>query len=177
MENRTSTATLAFVCFTSCAHAALIPPEGWRFPTSKELSGVERQNSSDRYARAVADFNGDRIADEAFLLKDARGSGEGLWVSLSHKDRVHSWLLLDKTDWGQQHPNVDVNMALDVLKPGTHKYMCFDSSADCDAGEPEKRPTLNVATPAILYFQFESAASFFFWDEKQQIFRRVWVSD
>ena len=46
-------------------------PDGWRLPTSKELSGEERDNkhnsytSKNRFTKAEGDFNGDGEIDSA----------------------------------------------------------------------------------------------------------------
>ena len=67
--------------------AADTPPllEGWRFPTAKELSDDKiRNDSPTKFAKAIADFNGDGVPDQAFLLKSTKFSGEGLLVWLSN---------------------------------------------------------------------------------------------
>ena len=73
---------LAYLLIASAAYAGseITLPEGWRFPTEEELSYVSRKDSPTKYARAIADFNGDGINDEAYLLKSTHISGEGLFV-------------------------------------------------------------------------------------------------
>src|SRR5712691_4965647 len=44
-------------------------PLGYRLPTQEELADKDRAESPTRFARAVADFNGDGVEDEAVLLQ------------------------------------------------------------------------------------------------------------
>jgi hypothetical protein len=149
-------------------------PEGWRFPTEKELSYVSRKDSPTKHARAIADFNGDGINDEASLLKSTKFSGEGLFVRLSNKASGFRWIELDVIDWGKQYPNVDLSMGVDIAKPGEYKTACGKGYFECNDDEPK---VLKLRWPAIDYFRFESANSFFLWDEKTAKFKRIWMSD
>lgn len=148
--------------------------EGWRFPTEKELFYVSRKDSPTKYTRAIADLNGDGINDEAFLLKSTKFSGEGLFVRLSDKESGFRWIELDVIDWGKQYPNVDLSMGVDIVKPGEYKTACGKGYFECNEGEPK---VLKFQRPAIDYFRFESANSFFVWDEKRAKFKRIWMSD
>ncbi len=96
-------------------------PDGWRFPTEDELTYVSRKQSPVKYSKAVADFNGDGINDEAALLKSTKFSGEGLFVRLSDKQKGFKWIELDVIDWGKEYPKVDLSMGVDIAKPGITK--------------------------------------------------------
>ncbi len=147
-------------------------PEGWRFPTENELTYMSRKDSPTRYSKAVADFNGDGINDEAFLLKSTKFSGEGLFVRLSDKQKGFKWIELDVIDWGKEYPKVDLSMGVDIAEPGDYKTACGKGYFECNKGEPE---VLKLQRPAIDYFRFESANSFFVWDEKAKLFKRIWM--
>jgi hypothetical protein len=150
-------------------------PDGWRFPTAEELSDdVNRKDSPTKYAKAVADFNGDGINDEAVLLKSTKFSGEGLFVRLSDNQNGFKWIELDVIDWGKKYPKVNLSMGIDIAKPGEYKTACGKGYFECKEGEPE---VLKLRRPAINYFRFESANSFFVWDEKTTGFKRIWISD
>jgi hypothetical protein len=78
-------------------------PDGWRFPTSNELSDDSLRNDSPfKYSKAIADFNGDGINDEAYLLKSKKYSGEGLFVRLSVSKKGYEWIMLDTIDRGKE---------------------------------------------------------------------------
>jgi hypothetical protein len=159
----------------SYAQDKIVLPEGWRYPTAEELSDEpERKDSPTKYIKAVADFNGDGIDDEAYLLKSTKFSGEGLLVRLSDKRKGYRWLTLDTTDWGKEYPKVNLGMGVAIAKPGKYKTACGKGYGDCEKGEPE---VLKLNRPAIDYFKFESANSFFFWDDKTHKFKRIWISD
>ncbi len=150
-------------------------PEGWRYPSPSELSAEPARNDSPtKYSKAVADFNGDGIVDEAYLLKSTKFSGEGLFVRLSDKRIGFKWVELDIIDWGKEYPKVDLSMGIDIAKHGKYKTACGKGYFECNEGEPE---VLNLKQPAINYFRFESANSFFVWDNKTRRFNRIWMSD
>jgi hypothetical protein len=159
----------------SLAKDKIALPEGWRYPTIEELSDEPgRKDSTTEYIQAVADFNGDSIDDEACLVKSTRYSGEGLLVHISDKKKGFRWLVLATTDWGKEYPKVNLSMGVDIVKPGHYKTACGKGYFKCEKGEPE---VLKLKRPAIDYFKFESANSFFFWDDKTRSFKRIWISD
>jgi len=65
-------------------------------------------------------------------------------------------------------------MGVDIVKPGHYKTACGKGYFECEKGEPE---VLKLKQPAIDYFRFESANSFFFWDCNTNSFKRIWISD
>lgn len=150
-------------------------PNGWRFPAAEELSDeFNRKDSPTKYAKASADFNGDGITDEAFLLKSTKFSGEGLLVRLSDKQNGFKWVKLDVINWGNKYPKVNLSMGIEIVKPGEYKTACGKGYFECKEGEPE---VLKLKRPAIDYFRFESANSFLVWDDKTASFKRIWMSD
>jgi hypothetical protein len=158
------------------ASAQELPP-GYRLPTQKELADPDRAKSPTRYARVVADFNGDGVEDEAILLKSTKYSGQALWVRLSDGSRGFRWVQLDRINWGPKYPNVDLSMAIEILEQGVHEYYCFDGAKDCDGDEPAKKKKLRLLRPGLSYYKFESSGSFFFWDTKSKKFLRAWNSE
>jgi len=137
-------------------------PPGWRLPTRGELASEPlRKGSPLRFAKVIADFNGDGVDDEAFLLKSTRFSGEGLWVRLSDGKTGSRWIKLDEIRWGQEYSRVDLAMGVAAVPPGVHAYACFDDVKECDL-DPQNRPKLKLRDPSLRYFKFESAASLYF---------------
>jgi hypothetical protein len=151
-------------------------PEGWRFPTSKELAGEPlRKKSPTRYIRAIADFNGDGVPDKAFLVKSTRYSGEGLLLWLSDGPGKFKWTTLATIDW-DKYPKVPLVMGIVSIKPGTYEYNCIEVGNDC-VGSDDGKSKITLRRPALEYFKFESAASAFYWDTDKQTFIRIWISD
>ncbi len=167
--------TAIFLGIATLSASARELPKAWRLPTQKELSYFERNDSPSKYARVVADFNGDGIDDEALLLKSTGFSGEALWIYLSTGTNTAQWFKLNEIKWGPQYPEVDLAMGIDVAAPGVHEYACFEGAKDCNFNRP--RPKLKLRDPSLRYFKFGSAASLYFWSNKSNKFLRVWVSD
>jgi hypothetical protein len=137
-----------------------------------------RKNSPTRYAKVLGDFNGDGVEDEALLLKSTRFSGEGLWVHLSGTDGTFRWVKVTEIRWGKEYPNVNLGMGIDLIEPGVVPYACLEWTTDeCQWGNRTAMPKLKLHDPAILYFKFESAASFYFWSNTKHRFVRAWISD
>jgi hypothetical protein len=166
-----------FLVYTGLGANAGELPEGWRLPMLDEMSDIARNDSPSRYAKAVGDFNGDGVVDEAVLLKSTGFSGEALWVWLSNTSGGFSWLKLDQVDWGPSYPNVPLAMGIAIAAPGIHPYGCFCGARDCNLGPQKDRPKLKLRDPAIEYFKIESAGAMYFWSRSQQKFLCVVLSD
>ena len=159
----------------SFAKDNIVLPEGWRYPTTAELSDEPgRKDTPTKYIKVVADFNGDGIDDEAYLVKSTKFSGEGLLVRVSDKQKGYMWLTLATIDWGKKYPNVNLSMGIDIVKSGEYNTACGKGYYECEKGEPK---VLKLKRPAINYFKFESANSFFFWDDKTAKFKSIGISD
>ena len=170
---------LLSVSMLSAAADTPTVPEGWRFPTAKELSNEKMRNdSATKFATAIADFNGDGVLDQAFLLKSTKFSGEGLLVWLSNGPGKFRWIVLDTIDWGPKYPNVPLSRGIDLIKPGVLEYICVvkENANDCDA-EGEGRLKMTLRRPALFHFKFESAGSAFYWDTDARRFILIAVSD
>lgn len=165
---------LLFLVLNSQLALAVEPPAGWRIPTKKELAAEPlRGKSPTKSAEVIGDLNGDGTRDHAYLFKSTKFSGEGLAVRLS-SPKGFIWKIIDQTDWGKEYPNVDLAMGIDLAKPGDYKTACGKGYWECEKNEPE---VLNLKTPGIWHFRFESAASIWYWDKKSGEFKRVWISD
>ncbi len=161
---------VAFVLLVSPALSAM-DISGWRAPTQSEL--VEnlgwRKEDPNLYITAEADFDGDGKDDEARLLINDKENKMGLFVTLSSRKREGP-LLLETID-GKRTIKV---MGIEVAKPGTYKTACGKGYWACKKDESSE---LRLTTPAIDFFTFESASSYFIWDTKTKKFKRIWMSD
>ncbi len=166
----------AFQSEKSQSEELITPPDGWRFPTEKELSDIERKESNERFAATSGDFNGDGAQDQAFLFKSTEFSGQGLLVRLSDTSSGYRWLTLDKVDWGPDHPDVNLLMGIETLPPRNYEYICMEVGTDC-AVSVNGSLLMDVRNSSILYFRFASAESMFFWDAEASTFVRLWLSD
>lgn len=177
MQRTLFAALLLLSAHPATAADAIRLPDGWRLPTKQELADEQlRTRSPSKYAKAVADFNGDGVPDEAFLLKSTKFSGEGLQVRLSNGRKGFRWVVLDTIDWGAEYPSVPLAMGIATVKPGSYEYLCIEEGNDCNEGGDGKRK-INLKRPALEYFKFESAASAFYWKSEKKSFIRIWISD
>jgi hypothetical protein len=144
---------------------------GWRAPTKSEIPDNIgwRKEDPNFYIKAKADFDGDGKEDEALLLISDKENKMGLFVTLSSHKMVHP-LLLEAID---DKRTIEV-MGIEVAKPGTYKTACGKGYWTCEKGEPA---VLKLKLPAIDFFRFESANSYFAWDTKTKKFKRIWMSD
>jgi len=116
-----------------------------------------------------ADFDGDGKQDVARLLINGKENKMGLFVKLSSRPDGKEIKLeeFDDKSW------IEV-MGISVVKPGNYRTACGKGYFECKKGEPE---TLKLKQPAIDFFKFGSANSFFVWDGKDKRFHKIWMSD
>jgi len=63
---------------------------------------------------------------------------------------------------------------ISVVPPRRYETACGKGYWDCKADEPE---WLTLKLPAIDFFVYESANSYFGWDVSTNAFKRTWISD
>ena len=156
---------LLISCLSDLGHM-----KGWREPGSSEAGEGWRSKDVNRYLVVKGDFNGDGIMDEARLLVRTKGDGMGLFVFISQKDHKFQTFLLDEI---REKDFIQV-MGISKIKPGRYKTACGKGYWECRNGEV---PEILIKNDSLDYFKFESANSYFFWDEKSEKFKRVWISD
>jgi hypothetical protein len=150
--------------------APLTPPEGWRFPMEDDYIGswqIFRTFIAEPF-HVQADFNGDGLPDDAWILLSIQDKSWGLFVFLAQKDGPPKVITLDKNP-GTSVPQY---MGIKAVQPGDYQTACAKGPVACKHGEPE---VLHLALPAINYFVFEGANSFFWWDAQSQSFKRTWI--
>ncbi|SHN57494.1 hypothetical protein [Desulfovibrio litoralis] len=158
---------IALPFLTACVNGL---PQNWRLPTDKELKATWRDENKGKYAIVKGDFNSDKIVDEAKLLVRKDGMGFGLFAFVSQKDNYFKTYLLDEM---QDHTLIQVFGIKDVAS-GVYKTACGKGYWDCQQGET---PEIVIKNTAIDYFKTEGANSFFYWDNKENTFKRIWISD
>jgi len=167
---------LVVFCLLSTVSAAPRPslPDEWRYPSPEELKGnFIREQSGQKFIEVSADFNGDGVVDSAFLVKSTEFSGEAIIVNVSVGSEFE-WNVLNVITWGEEYPNVNLAMGVEVIPPGVYKTACGKGYWIC---KDDEVPLLTLELPAISYFRFESAASFFYWSQDSESFKRIWISD
>jgi len=153
------------------AGAGIRPPEGWRFPGNADYKDdwLDFRKQLPKPFVVTADFNGDGVSDEAWILIRRNAPGWGLFVFLSNRRQQHQIIKLIEVN--DDHPQ---STGIALVKPGRYKTACGKGYWECKPGEPE---VLVLKRPSFKFFKFESASSIFYWDETAATFNRIWISD
>jgi hypothetical protein len=147
------------------------PPIGWRFPEEADYSGSWQafRTAIPEPFHVQADFNGDGLLDDAWIMLSTLHKGWGLFVFLAQQEGSPKIITLDKNP-GTNKPQY---MGIKIVEPGDYKTACGKGYFKCGPNQPA---VLQLALPAINYFLFEGASSFFWWDTSSQSFKRTWMS-
>jgi hypothetical protein len=146
-------------------------PTGYRFPVETDYSGDWKEFRAKLPTPFVvrADFNGDGLIDEAWLLPATSGQGWGLFAVLGSSNGTHRFIRLE-----QDRESAIQRFGLSLVEPGQYETACGKGYWDCKRDEPE---VLELKSPAFELAMFESASSIFWWDRRSGRFRRTWISD
>jgi hypothetical protein len=147
-------------------------PSGYRYPTAadRDLDWKEYKAEWPEPFHAQADFNGDGLKDHVWLLLRTSGKGWGLFAFLQRKNGPPDRIKLDE-DSGQTPAQ---RLGIAVVQPGRYPTACGKGYGECSRSEPA---SLLLTLPAIDFFTFESANSYFWWNAKSRRFERTWMSD
>ena len=147
-------------------------PEGFRYPNEADRTGdwKDFRKEVPTPFRAQADFNGDGLIDDVWLLLRTSNKGWGLFVFLSHKTTSPTVIKLEEDD-GQTAAQ---RLGVEVVQTGEYETACGKGYWKCEPGEPTR---LKLLLPAIDFFTFESANSYYWWDVRSKKFARTWISD
>lgn len=164
---------IVFLSFVAPASAASFFDD-WRFPDETDITDdweIYRQEGREFYTVAE-DFNGDGNQDEAWILIRNDDTEWGLFVFLNADSSDPEIIQLGRTKMDDCPPQC---MGLALTPPGNHITVCGKGYRwACD---PDGRKYVDTKYPAIDYFRFESASSFFYWNEDIDRFERIWTSD
>jgi len=158
-----------FIASSSFAKNNILP-SGWRMPHSSELNDDWRRKDPDKYSIIRADFNGDGLKDRAMLLVSIRRNEIGLFVFLSRKGGAFKTYKLDVVKGEKLLQAIGIAKVL----PGQCKTACGKGYWECGKGDISD---VSIKYDAINYFKAESAALYFYWDERSRSFKRMWISD
>jgi hypothetical protein len=146
----------------------------WRYPDESDVlyDWKDFRQEGREYYTLAEDFNGDGKLDEAWILIKKDASEWGLFVFLDAKSSDREIIELGRTKMTDFHPQ---RMGLALAMPGHHLSACEKGyGSGCEPGE---RRFVDLKNPAIDFFVFESANSYFFWNEAIDGFERIWISD
>jgi hypothetical protein len=120
---------------------------------------------------AEADFNGDGLKDEAWLLIRTSGNSWGLFVFFRQADSSSHIVKV----WETEGLNYLYRTGISIAMPGSYRTACALGYGDsCQEGEPE---FVELKLPGINLFEFESRSSLIYWEPDSKEFLVVPTSD
>jgi hypothetical protein len=171
-----------FFLFSSHGISETVSPSGWRKVKEVDYEHGWRKDvypDTWRYFKnefpkpylAEADFNGDGLKDEAWLLIRTSGKIWGLFVFFKRADfSVHVVKV-----WETEGLNYLYRTGISIVEPGSYKTACALGYGDpCQEGEPK---LIEIKFPGINLFEFESRSSLIYWEPDSKKFRMVATSD
>ncbi len=151
-------------------------PNGYRLPI--EADNFDDWKTFNAPNHLKADFNGDGIEDEAYLLpKKSSKLGYGVFVSLNKSEaavqsgrKFQMFKLTDRDDMPPQ------SFAIELAEPSNEiwKSACGKGYWECGIGEPS---AFKINHPSIMFCYIESACTIYMWDSKELTFKEITFSD
>jgi len=141
----------------------------WRKPLEKELETDSKWRLEDknRYLVQSADFDGDGKKDIASLLVNTKLGKMGLFVEFGkvpEKKEKLDELPVKNLEW----------LGIGLVTEGKIETACGKGYFECAKGEPK---IFEVELPVINYFKDEGANQFFYFDKKNDKFKKIQISD
>jgi hypothetical protein len=146
-------------------------PPGWRAAEKSDYSAENLSVMNNRVPNHVkADFNGDGINDNAWILINETENKYGLFIFLSKK--AGGYERANLADYRKETEKL--YMGISLMKPGKYKTACGKGYRDCGPDAPK---VIVLRNPGIDFFAFESGNSVFYWNPDKKEFMRIWLSD
>jgi hypothetical protein len=144
-------------------------PAGWRLPNAADRTGEWEGAGVPFHIRG--DFNGDGIADEAWILFRTRGAGWAVFAFLAAADGASHPIMLAE----QRHAPAQ-QFVLETIRPSkiVFRTACGKGYFECATGEPL---TLQFHLPSISFCQREGSCSVYVWQPEGQRFLRIRMRD
>jgi hypothetical protein len=143
---------------------------GSRLKRTTRLDWKEFRATTPTPFHVRADFDGDSILDDGWILLATQGRGWGLFVFFGSSHGSPRVIRLEVDEGKNDAQSFGVALA----KPGQHKTACGKGYWACKRREPQ---VLNLRVFGIEFFQFESSSSIFWWNRNAKKFERAWISD
>jgi hypothetical protein len=148
---------------------AVSAPPGWRFPSARDRTGEWEGTDVPFHIRG--DFNGDGVADEAWILFRKGSKSWAVFVFLHAADGTTRTIkLIEKRESPAQ------SFILETVRPSTIAFptACGKEYFECAKGEPL---TIKFRLPSISFCLRESSCSVYVWQPKSARFQQIRMSD
>lgn len=161
---------------TRSAQTKFEVPYGYRLPTKSDITGDWKRFNAPNHLEA--DFNGDGIKDEAYILpKEGSKLGYGVFVSINKANggiqtgrKFQMFKLTSRDDMQPQ------SFAIELEKPSNEIWetACGKGYWECEIGEPAE---FQIKHPSIMFCYIESACTMYMWDSDKLSFKEIQFSD
>lgn len=151
-------------------------PYGYRLPTKSDITGDWKRFNAPNHLEA--DFNGDGIKDEAYILpKEGSKLGYGVFVSINKANggiqtgrKFQMFKLTSRDDMPPQ------SFAIELQKPSNKIWetACGKGYWECEIGEPAE---FKIKNPSIMFCYIESGCTMYMWDSDKLSFKEIQFSD
>lgn len=151
-------------------------PYGYRLPTKADNFDDWKTFNAPNHLKA--DFNGDGIEDEAYILpKKGSKLGYGVFVSINKANagiqsgrKSQIFKLTARDDMQPQ------SFAIELAEPSDEIWetACGKGYWECELGEPAE---IKVTNPTIMFCYIESACSMYLWNSDKLVFKEIHFSD
>jgi hypothetical protein len=146
-------------------------PAGWKPATASDYSAETLKYRKNIVPNHVeANFNGDGITDNAWLLVNPSKKLYGVFVFLGRKDGKPRMIKLAE----HKRETDKLYSGISPAKPGVYETICGKGYGGCQEGDKTNVESKNYG---IYSFDFEGAESVYYWDEQKKDFLQDWLSD
>lgn len=151
-------------------------PYGYRLPTKADNTGDWKRFDGPNHL--TADFNGDGIEDEAYILpKEGSKLGYGVFVSITKENAgIQSGRKFQMFKLTADEDMQPQSFAIELAEPSNKVWetACGKGYWDCEIGEPAE---VKITKPSIMFCYIESACSLYLWDTNRLSFKKIQFSD
>ena len=151
-------------------------PDGYRLPTKADIVNDWKRFNAPNHLKA--DFNGDGIIDEAYILpKKGSKLGYGVFVAINKKQAGiqsgRKFQMFKLTADDDMRPQ---SFAIELAEPSNKVWetACGKGYWDCEIGEPAE---VKITKPSIMFCYIESACTMYMWDSDKLSFKEIRFSD
>jgi hypothetical protein len=144
-------------------------PAGWRLPNAEDRR--DEWSGADAPFHIRGDFNGDGIADEAWILFRERSSAWAVFAFLGAAAGPARAIKL-----AEERTAPAQRFVLETIRPSgiVFRTACGKGYVDCARGEPL---TIRFRLPSISFCLREGSCSVYVWLPKAARFQRIRMSD
>lgn len=164
--------TCLLIVLSLLTSAAIALPPDWRAPNESDMQGSWKEYGKilpEPY-HLCADFNGDGLEDDIWILARSNNSGWGIFLSLGAKSGEKKLIKLREFSEGAIQDG-----GLLYINPGSfEKTACALNMMRCYPGDAY---ILKVRTPTFQYFKYAGGSYFFHWDYETHAFIEDTIED